>query len=94
VVTLLGARSLRVEVAGRGGLGAAIVPMRRRGWTRLALVDPAFGPAAAAATEPADRGFDRPLLVTADELTLVREGGDPLRHALPDRDVLRGALAR
>ena len=75
-VTLLGARSLRAALAqDGGGLGAAVVPMRRRGWTRLALIDPAFGPAAAAATQSVDRGFARPLLVTADELALVPEGG-------------------
>ena len=75
-VTLLGARSLRAALAqDGGGLGAAVVPMRRRGWTRLALIDPAFGPAAAAATQAVDRGFARPLLVTADELALVPEGG-------------------
>ncbi len=96
VVTLLGARSLRRAVAGlSGGMGAAVVPMRRRGWTRLALIDPAFGPAAAAATAEADRGFPRPLLVTADELTLVAEGGrtdlalqDPAADAPWVRDVL------
>lgn len=85
VVTLLGAAALRREVAGPDGLGAAVVPMRRRGWTRLVLVDPAFGPAAAAATAPEDRGFARPVLVTADEVTLAREGGDPRRHALQER---------
>ena len=75
-VTLLGSRSLRSALAAdAGGLGAAVVPMRRRGWTRLAMIDPAFGPAAAAATPAAERGFVRPLLVTADELTLVPTGG-------------------
>jgi hypothetical protein len=83
VVTLLGARSLRSALAtDHAGLGAAVVPMRRRGWTRLSLIDPAFGPAAAAATEAAERGFARPLLLTADEVTLVPEGGSPARHAL------------
>lgn len=74
-VTLLGARTLRTAMAGASGLAAAVVPMRRRGWTRLALIDPAFGPAAAAATDPADRGFLRPLLITADEVTVVPAGG-------------------
>jgi hypothetical protein len=82
-ITLLGARSLRSAlVADSGGLGAAVVPMMRRGWTRLALIDPAFGPAAAAATEPIERGFSRPLLLTADEVAVVPEGGSPARHAL------------
>jgi hypothetical protein len=84
-VTLLGARSLRASVAaGARGMGVAVVPMRSRGWTRLALIDPAFGPAAAAATAPEDRGFERPLLVTADELTLVSSGGRPESIALRD----------
>lgn len=85
VVTLLGSRALRAALAGdAGGLGAAVVPMRKRGWTRLALIDPAFGPAAARATEPAERGFERPLLITADELTEVPEGGRAERIALRD----------
>ena len=63
----------------------AVVPMLRRGWTRLSLVDPAFGPAAAAATAAAERGFPRPLLVTADELTQVPEGGDPAGQLLRRR---------
>jgi hypothetical protein len=85
-VTLLGSRTLRSALAGRsGGMGAAVVPMRRRGWTRLALIDPAFGPAAAAATPAADRGFPRPVLMTADELTLAAEGGRPQEIVLRDK---------
>ena len=85
VVTLLGSRALRTALAAdAGGLGAAVVPMRRRGWTKLALIDPAFGPAAARATEPAERGFDRPLLMTADELTIVPVGGRPEQIVLRD----------
>ncbi len=84
-VTLLGACSLRTALAeAYGGLGAAVVPMRQRGWTRLGLIDPAFGPAAAAATSARDRGFARPLLMTAEELTLVPEGGRPAQIALRD----------
>jgi hypothetical protein len=80
VVTLLGSRTLRAAVAERAaGLGAALAPMRRRGWTQLSALDPAFGPAAAAATSPAERGFDRPLLVTVDELVQVAPGGRPER---------------
>jgi hypothetical protein len=85
VVTLLGARSLRSALAeDGGGLGAAAVPMRRRGWIKLSLIDPAFAPAAAAASSAADRGFVRPLLLTADELTLVPEGGRPTEIVLRD----------
>jgi hypothetical protein len=87
-VTLLGARSLRQALArDAGGLVAAAVPMRRLGWTRLALIDPAFAPAAAAASLAADRGFARPLLVTADEVTMVPEGGDPQGLVLRDAGV-------
>ena len=98
-VTLLGARSLRAALAAQsGGLAAAVVPMRRRGWTRLSLVDPAFGPAAAAATPATDRGFVRPLLITADELTLVPEGGRPgtivLRDPAVDAPWVRSAPYR
>ena len=96
VVSLLGARSLRAALAAcSGGMAAAVVPMRRRGWTRLARVDTAFGPAAAAATDVADRGFPRPLLVTLDEVTVVAEGGrttialqDPVASDPWARDVL------
>lgn len=85
VVTLLGSWKLREVISERqGGLGAVVVPMRTRGWTKLALIDPAFGPAAAAATPAAERGFDRPLLVTVDELTLAPEGGRPEVIALRD----------
>lgn len=78
VATLLGSRSLRTALAtAAGGMAAVAVPMRRRGWADLSLVDPAFAPAAAAATDPADRGFPRPLLVTADEVTVVPDGGRP-----------------
>ena len=98
-VTLLGARSLRAALAeAAGGMGAAVVPMRTRGWTRLALIDPAFGPAAAAATPAVDRGFDRPLLVTADELALSAEGGRPseivLRDGAVDAPWVRDVLYR
>jgi hypothetical protein len=87
-VTLLGARSLREALArDAGGLVAAAVPMRRLGWTRMALIDPAFAPAAAAASLAVDRGFPRPLLVTADEVTMVPEGGNPQRLVLRDTGV-------
>lgn len=97
-VTLLGSRALRAALAqDEGGLVAAAVPMRRLGWTKLALIDPAFAPAAAAASLPADRGFPRPLLLTVDEVTLVPEGGDPSRLLLRDAAASRrsrGSLPR
>ena len=94
-VTLLGSRVLRSALASdAGGMATAVVPMRRRGWTRMALIDPAFGVAAAAATEPADRGFSRPVLLTPDEVVLASDGGRPAE--LPHRDTaaLAGPWAR
>ncbi|HEX8003398.1 MAG TPA: hypothetical protein VF519_11960 [Mycobacteriales bacterium] len=77
VVTLLGSWTFRTALAGdAGGMRAVVVPMRTRGWADVSRIDPAFGPAAAAATEAVDRGFARPLLVTADEVTMVPAGGD------------------
>lgn len=73
VLTLLSARMLRNYLASHDGTGlrAVAVPMRSRGWFDLARIDPAFVGAAAAATEPELRGVTRPLLVTADEVTLA-----------------------
>ncbi|MGZ6827974.1 MAG: hypothetical protein ACXVGH_14410 [Mycobacteriales bacterium] len=98
-VTLLGSTALRTAVAtAAGGMAAVVVPMRKRGWTRLALIDPAFGPAAAAATSPAERGFSRPLLVTAEEVALASDGGRPedlpLRDPAADEPWLRDVLYR
>lgn len=96
VVTLLGSSDLRRALSARtGGLSSAVVPMLRRGWSDLSLIDPAFGPAAAAATEAAERGFARPLLLTAEELTVVPEGGRAGQLALRDRSPdVDGAWAR
>ena len=98
-VTLLGSTSLRAAIADdAAGLGAVVAPMRKRGWTKLALIDPAFGPAAAAATSLEERGFNRPLLVTAEELTLAVEGGRAaevvLRDPATDAPWLRDVLYR
>jgi hypothetical protein len=86
VVTLLGSARFRRTLAGTpqdghgGGLVGLVVPMRTRGWISSSSLDPAFGPAAAAATSLAQRGFLRPLLVTADEVVQVPPGGHPLRY--------------
>ncbi|MEP6696950.1 MAG: hypothetical protein ABJA34_08745 [Pseudonocardiales bacterium] len=77
VVTLLCHRGLRVALCNPTGMVAAGVPMRSRGWTELRQVDPAFIVAAAAATDPPQRGFPRPLLITADEIVMVAAGGRP-----------------
>jgi hypothetical protein len=67
--------------------------MRTRGWLDLTRIDPAFALAAAAATDPEERGFPRGLLVTREEVVLVAPGGrpqeivlrDPAARALPHR---------
>ena len=88
VVTLLGARSLRRELAaGEGdGMAALIVPLRVRGWRANSITDPAYGPAVAAAMSAAERGFERPILVTTEELTEVRAGGNPMRLLREDSE--------
>ena len=74
VLTLLGSGTLRRHLATSDGTGmrAVAVPMRRRGWFDLARIDPPFVLAAAHATPAEERGLDRPLLVTEDE---VARGG-------------------
>jgi hypothetical protein len=98
VVTLLGSATFRTAItAGAGGMRAVVVPMRTRGWVDVSRIDPAFGPAAAAATDAVDRGFPRPLLVTTDEVTMVRAGGDVtavLDDPAPAGDRLRPVLFR
>lgn len=86
VVTLLASRTLREALCAHDGTGmrAAAVPMLRRGWLDLTRIDPAFTAAAAAATAPHERGFSRPLLLTADEVTLAPEGGRPADIVLRD----------
>jgi hypothetical protein len=99
VVSLLGSAVLRGALAGdQGGMRAIAVPMRSRGWLDLRGIDPAFSLAAASLTDPADRGFTRPLLLTVDEVALVPEGGRPeqvvLRDAAPGSPDLRDVLYR
>ena len=86
VVTLLGTRALRARLAAEqpDGLATAVVPLRNRGWAPATRVDPAFGPAAAAIADEAERGFSRPLLVTAEELALVRDNGTAVQQVLRD----------
>jgi len=81
VVTLLGSASLRLALtADCGGMAGVVVPMRTRGWLASSVLDPAFGPAAFRITEAEDRGFARPLLVTADEVRQVVAGGNAARY--------------
>lgn len=99
VVTLLGSHTFRwaVTAGDAHGMRAAVVPMRTRGWLDISRIDPAFGPAAATATEAVDRGFARPLLVTLHEVSLVAAGGRPqmaLADPAPPRDWLRPLIYR
>lgn len=70
VPTLLLSAELRAHLAASDGTGmrAVAVPVRTRGWVDVRQVDPAFVGAAWSATEEVDRGFSRPLLVTADDV--------------------------
>jgi hypothetical protein len=95
VVTLLASRALRSALAGaRGGMCACVVPMRTRGWTELRRVDPAYAVAAVGATTDEQRGFDRPLLVTVDEVGLAADGGRPAEIALRDPEYAMPSLLR
>jgi len=86
VLTLLGSRTLRSALCENDGTGmrAAAAPMRTRGWLDLSRIDPAYTAAAAAATDELERGFPRPLLLTADEITLAPAGGRPAEIVLRD----------
>ena len=61
------------------GMRSAAVPVRTRGWLDLGRLDPAFAVSAAEITDPDDRGFPRPVLVTRDEVALVQRGRRPDR---------------
>jgi hypothetical protein len=91
VVTLLGSMTLRAGIANDAahGMRTVAVPMRNRGWLDLSRVDPAFSAAAARLTDIAERGFERPLLVTREEVVQARAGGDVSRPARePSGDVI------
>jgi hypothetical protein len=87
VVTLLGSRTLRHAIVDGlpNGMRTVAVPMRTRGWLDLNRIDPAFSAAAARLTPMEDRGFDRPLLVTRDEVVIARADGDVIRAGIEDR---------
>jgi hypothetical protein len=84
VLTLLASPTFRRALVDGQGMRSAAVPVRTRGWLDLGRVDPAFAVSASLLTEPDDRGFPRPVLVTEDEVALVRAGGDPVRQSLAD----------
>jgi hypothetical protein len=87
VVTLLGSRTLRQAIVSgvANGMRTVAVPMRTRGWLDLNRIDPAFSAAAARLTPLEERGFNRPLLVTREEVVLAREDGDVIRAGIEDR---------
>jgi hypothetical protein len=87
VVTLLGSRTFRRAVVEPmpDGMRTVAAPMRTRGWLDLNRIDPAFSAAAARLSAIEDRGFDRPLLVTREEVVLARDHGDPVREGLEDK---------
>lgn len=74
VLSLLASPTLRLHLAEQDstGLCPVAVPTRSRGWLELGQPDPSFVAAAWAATDGPDRGLPRALLVTVDEVTLVR----------------------
>ena len=86
VVTLLGSSAFRARLCADDPVGwrSAAVPMRQRGWLDLGRIDPAFAAAAALATDPAERGFNRAILVTPEEVVLTPVGGQAAAHALQD----------
>jgi hypothetical protein len=84
VLTLLSAREFRVALVDGMGMRSAAIPSRSRGWLDLGRLDPAFALSAALLTDADDRGFPRPVLVTADEVTMARAGGDAVRQSLAD----------
>jgi len=86
VATLLGSRTLRLALCSGDSvrMRAAAVPTRNRGWLDLSRMDPAFALAAATLADDDERGFPRPLLITAEEVTMARAGGDPVLQAIRD----------
>jgi hypothetical protein len=84
VLTLLASRELRIALVDGHGMRTAAVPVRNRGWLDLGRIDPAFALTAAELTEPDERGFSRPVLVTRDEVALIKDGGDPVAQSLSD----------
>lgn len=84
VLTLLASPVFRTALVDGQGMRSAAIPSRERGWLDLGRLDPAFAVTAAQITEADERGFERPVLITVDEVVLAKEGGDVVRHALAD----------
>ena len=86
VVTLLASAEFRRSLAQRcpTGMRAAVVASRRRGWLDPRRLDAAFSAVAYSLTDRADQAFERPLLVTADEVAQAPVGGRPAELDLRD----------
>jgi len=84
VPTLLTSPLYRHTVLDGQGMRSAAVPIRHRGWLDLGRLDPAFAVSAAELTDPDDRGYTRPILITADEITMVKPGGNIIGQSLDD----------
>ncbi len=86
VVTLLGSRRLRTALASEDGTGmrAVAVPVRDRGWFDLARIDPAYVRVAWTASDPLERAFDTPVLVTADAVDAPAASGDVVTTVMLD----------
>ncbi len=84
VPTLLTSPLYRRTLLDGQGMRSAAVPCRHRGWLDLGRLDPAFAVSAAELTEPDERGYTRPILITADEITMVKPGGNIIGQSLDD----------
>jgi hypothetical protein len=85
VATLLASTVLRGALASPSdGMRAIAVPVRHRGWLDLSRIDPAFAQAAASIAGDEERAFPRPLLLTLDEVVMVKPGGDAATIVLRD----------
>jgi hypothetical protein len=84
VPTLLTSPLYRHTLLDGQGMRSAAVPSRHRGWLDLGRLDPAFAVSAAELTEPDERGYTRPILITADEVAMVKPGGNIIGQSLDD----------
>ena len=86
VLSLLGSTAFRAALCDADPVGwrTAAVPMRTRGWLNLGRIDPAFAAAAALATHPDERGFERAILVTPEQIVMTGSVGRSAMHALQD----------
>ena len=82
VPTLLTSPLYRHTLLDAQGMRSAAVPSRHRGWLDLGMLDPAFAVSAAALTDSDERGYTRPILITADEIAMVKPGGNIIGQSL------------